>query len=679
MKILVAGAGGAIGKQLVPMLVERGHEVTGTTRGDKLGAIEAMGARAVRMDGLDPDSVAAAVSAGEPEVIVHQLTALAGDLNLRKFDQTFAVTNRLRTEGTDHLLSAARAVGARRFVAQSFTGWPYAKVGGWIKSEEAPLEEDPPAATRSGLAALRHLERAVVGAGDGIEGLALRYGGFYGPGTSLGTEPDGEQTVAVRKRRFPIVGTGAGHWSMIHVTDAATATLAAIEGGAPGIYNVADDDPAPIGELLPYLAEVLGAKPPRHFPVWVGRLLGGEMVVTMMESVRGASNAKAKRELGWQPHFASWRQGFREGLAEAPAIELPAARGSYVVRAMGTTADLEQLRGRAFAIAYRMLGSVGDAEDVAQEALLRLHAADEPVDSPGAYVATVATRLAIDELRSARARRESYVGEWLPEPLPTAGPEQRPAGAEAFPDPEGQAELADSLSLAFLVLLERLTPEQRAALLLHDVFDYSHAEVAAIIGKSPASSRQLASRAQAAAGAGAAPLPELGRAPARARRSILRRDRGRRSRRPRVTARRRRRPARRRRRQGAGAGAAAARADAGGEGAAQLGQGGGATARGSARSGRDQRPARRDHAARRRPRAQRLHHRERRRADHGDQLRRQPGQARPSRRGRRLRSAAARGPRPPVAPAATPDRPSARPGSGASHREQQSARKRAPG
>ena len=328
MRILVAGASGVLGRQLVPMLVERGHEVAGTTRGDRGAVIEAMGARALYMDGLDPDSVAAAVSSAEPEVVVHQLTSLSGDLDLRKFDRTFALTNRLRTEGTDHLLSAARAVGARRFVVQSFAGWPYGRTGSWIKTEDDPLDNDPIEAARSGLAALRHLESAVAGAGPEIEGLVLRYGGFYGPGTSLGTKPEGVQTTMVRKRQFPIAGTGAGIWSLIHITDAATATVAAIEGGAPGPYNITDDEPAPIGEILPVLADAIGAKPPRHVPAWVGRLFAGELAVMMMQEARGASNAKAKRELGWQPHFSSWRQGFREGLAKAPAVSLPERVGT---------------------------------------------------------------------------------------------------------------------------------------------------------------------------------------------------------------------------------------------------------------------------------------------------------------------------------------------------------------
>ena len=332
MRIFVAGASGAIGKQLVPMLVRRGHDVTGTTRGANLDAITAMGAKAVRMDGLDPESVATAVAKAEPEVIVHQLTALGGDLDLSNFEETFAETSRLRSEGTDHLMSAARAVGARRFIAQSFAGWPYLKVGDWVKNEEDPLDPNPPEAARTALEAVYHLEDVVTGAEPEIEGIVLRYGGFYGPGTSLGTDPDGEQTEMVRKRRFPIIGSGMGHWSLIHITDAAAATVAAIERGNPGIYNIADDDPAPVGEFATELAAALGAKPPRHIPAWLGRLLtrvfaskeASEIVVMMMEDSRAASNAKAKRELDWQPYYSSWRTGIREGLASAPSIDLGA-------------------------------------------------------------------------------------------------------------------------------------------------------------------------------------------------------------------------------------------------------------------------------------------------------------------------------------------------------------------
>jgi nucleoside-diphosphate-sugar epimerase len=314
MKVFVAGAGGALGRVLVPRLVEEGHDVVGMVRSpSKQGLVRELGAQPVVADALDPAQVAAVVGAAEPEAIVHQLTALSGKLDLRHFDRDFALTNRLRTEGTDHLLAAARAVGTRRFVAQSFTGWPYARVGGPVKTEEDPLDPEPAAAFRGTLAAIRHLEAAVAGA-DWIEGLALRYGGFYGPGTSLALHPDGEHVEAVRKRRFPVVGSGAGVWSFLHIEDAASATAAAIRQGAPGLYNVVDDEPAPVSEWLPALAAALGAKPPRRLPRWLGRLLAGEAATVMMTEVRGAANAKAKRELGWRLRYPSWREGFRKGL-----------------------------------------------------------------------------------------------------------------------------------------------------------------------------------------------------------------------------------------------------------------------------------------------------------------------------------------------------------------------------
>lgn len=310
MKVLVAGATGAIGRQLVPKLVANGHEVIGMTRSEaKADEVRALGARPAVADALDPDQVAAAVAASEPEAIIHQLTALSGDLDLRNLDRTFVETNRLRTEGTDHLLSAARAAGVRRFLAQSFAGWPYARSGGPVKDEEAPLDDDPPASVRETIAAIRHLERAVSEA-DRMEGIVLRYGGFYGPGTSAA--PGGEQFEAIRKRRFPVIGGGAAVTSFIHIEDAADATVAALERGRPGFYNVADDEPAPIHEWLPEVARLIGAKPPRRIPRWLGRLLAGEAAVVMMTELRGASNEKAKRELGWVPRRSSWRQGVAE-------------------------------------------------------------------------------------------------------------------------------------------------------------------------------------------------------------------------------------------------------------------------------------------------------------------------------------------------------------------------------
>jgi 2-alkyl-3-oxoalkanoate reductase len=314
MKVFVAGSTGAIGKQLLPMLVERGHTVTGMTRSSaKQQMIRDMGAHPVLADALDPEAVAQALAEAEPEAIIHQLTAIDASSFGRSIDKTFAQTNRLRTEGTDHLLAAAKAAGARRFIAQSFAGWPYKRVGGPIKSEDDALDDAPPKPVRETLAAIRHLENAVTRA-DRIEGIALRYGGFYGPGTSIAVNPDGAQVEMIRKRRFPVVGSGAGIWSLVHIHDAATATVAALERGEPGVYNVVDDDPAPVSDLLPELAKAIGAKPPRHVPRWLGRMVGGEAAVIMMTEIRGASNAKAKRELGWELRYPSWRLGIREGL-----------------------------------------------------------------------------------------------------------------------------------------------------------------------------------------------------------------------------------------------------------------------------------------------------------------------------------------------------------------------------
>lgn len=315
MKVFVAGATGVLGRALVPQLGARGHDVVGMTRSaSKQDLVRSLGARPVVADALDPDAVARAVASAEPEVIVHQLTALSGDFDMRHIDRFFATTNRLRTEGTDHLLAAAHAVGAQRFVAQSYAGWPAARDGGPVKGEDAPLDPAPPKQLRDMLAAIRHLEDAVVGAGW-LDGVVLRYGGFYGPGTTLSADPDAAHTAAIRKRQFPLVGDGGGVWSFIHVQDAAAATVVAIERGARGIYNVVDDEPAAVREWMPELARILGAKPPRHVPRWLGRLLAGEAAAVMMTEVRGASNEKAKRELGWQPGYASWRQGFAEGLA----------------------------------------------------------------------------------------------------------------------------------------------------------------------------------------------------------------------------------------------------------------------------------------------------------------------------------------------------------------------------
>jgi nucleoside-diphosphate-sugar epimerase len=312
MRVFVAGATGAIGQRLVPLLTDAGHEVVGTTRTpSKADGLRLSGAIPVVMDGHDGAAIRRAVLEARPDVVVHQMTSLSGDLDLRRFAESFAETNRLRTETTDHLLSAAVEAGARRFVAQSFAGWPNEQRGGPVKTEEDPINTSPPPEVEETLDAILHLEAVTTGI-PGIEGLALRYGGFYGPGQALGK--GGAMFDGVVGRQVPIVGRGNGIWSFVHIDDAAAATALAVERGAPGVYNIVDDDPAPVSEWLPYLADVLGAKPPRRVPVWLARLIVGEPLVSMMTKLRGSSNAKAKRELGWRPAYPSWRDGFREGL-----------------------------------------------------------------------------------------------------------------------------------------------------------------------------------------------------------------------------------------------------------------------------------------------------------------------------------------------------------------------------
>ena len=320
MKIFVAGATGALGRVLVPQLVARGHEVVGMTRSaSKQDLVRSLGALPVVADALDPDLVAKAVASADPEVIVHQLTAFSEPTSVREArrpdrSSAFTMTNRLRTEATDHLLAAGRAVGARRFVAQSFAAFRFARTGGPVQTEADPLDpDDPPAALRAVQAGYLYLEQAVTTIEWG-EGLALRYGGFYGPGTSTSLAPDAVMAALIRKRRFPIVGDGGGVFSHVHVEDAAAATAIAVERGRPDVYNVVDDQPAPVREWLPVLASALDAKPPRRVPRWLARLLAGEAATVMMTEMRGASNAKAKRELGWQLRYPSWRQGFAQGL-----------------------------------------------------------------------------------------------------------------------------------------------------------------------------------------------------------------------------------------------------------------------------------------------------------------------------------------------------------------------------
>jgi len=301
VRVFVAGGTGVIGRRLVPQLVARGHQVTATTTSPaKLGLLEQVGADGVVMDGLDAVAVGAAVAAAWPDAIVHQMTGLsaahAGQPNLRKPGRFFATTNRLRSEGTDHLLAAAEAIGVTNFVAQGFGAFNGIREGGWVKTEEDPLY------TAAETKALEHLEDVVVKAG----GAVLRYGSLYGPGAT------DDQVKLVRRRLFPLVGGGTGYFSWVHLDDAASATVLAVEQQAAGVFNIVDDEPAPVSQWLPYLAKCAGAKPPRRLPAWLARLLAGEMVVGMMTEGRGFSNAKAKRELGWQLRYPSWRQGFQE-------------------------------------------------------------------------------------------------------------------------------------------------------------------------------------------------------------------------------------------------------------------------------------------------------------------------------------------------------------------------------
>ena len=310
MRVFVAGATGAIGARLVPRLVRQGHDVIGTSRSrDNADRLLTLGAQAAVLDPLDRAAVREAVVAARPDAIVHQATALAGASDFKHFDQTFAATNRLRTVGTDALLAAAREAGTRRFVAQSYAGWPFAPDGGPVKTEDDPLDPTPVPEMSETLAAIEHLERSVVAAG----GLALRYGGFYG-------SPDDAQLEPVRKRQLPIVGDGDGVWSFVHLDDAAAATALALERGEPGVYNVVDDEPAPVREWLPALAAAIGAKPPRKVPRWLARLVAGEPAVMLMTESRGASNAKAKSRLGWTLRYPSWRDGFPAAYRDVAAL-----------------------------------------------------------------------------------------------------------------------------------------------------------------------------------------------------------------------------------------------------------------------------------------------------------------------------------------------------------------------
>jgi nucleoside-diphosphate-sugar epimerase len=304
MHVYIAGGTGAIGQRLVPQLVARGHRVTSTTRdARKIELIESLGAEAVVVDALDSAAVGESVAKTEPDAVVHQLSALSGKLDVKHFDRSFALTNRLRTEALDHLIAAAQASGVPHVVTQSYTGWPNIRSGGWVKDEEDPLDPHPPRAQRETLEGIRYLEDAT----QKVDGTVLRYGGFYGDSSNA-------MVPVIRKRQFPLAGGGTGYTSFVHLDDAASATVLALEKGARGVFNIVDDDPAPASEWLPYLAECVGAKPPIRLPLWMARLAGGEVAVSMLTRTRGSSNARAKRELDWELRWPSWRQGFKDGL-----------------------------------------------------------------------------------------------------------------------------------------------------------------------------------------------------------------------------------------------------------------------------------------------------------------------------------------------------------------------------
>lgn len=309
MRVFVAGATGAVGKQLVPRLTSSGHEVIGMTRSPAHAErIRQMGAKPVVADALAREAVIRAVVGEKPDVIVHQMTALTGFKDLKHFDDGFAVTNRLRTEGTDNLLAGARQAGTSLFIAQSYGGWTFEPGGSALKTESSPFIADPPAKQRRSLEAIKHVEQTLANA-QGLVGTVLRYGNFYGPGT--GFDRDGDMTVAIRKRQIPIVGNGAGVWSFVHSDDAATAVLSAMQANKAGVFNIADDDPAPVAVWLPELARIIGAPAPRHVPAWIGRLVLGNVGVSMMTKIRGMSNALAKQALDWRPTYSSWREGFK--------------------------------------------------------------------------------------------------------------------------------------------------------------------------------------------------------------------------------------------------------------------------------------------------------------------------------------------------------------------------------